>query len=194
METESFEIALPDRNAFASKVGEAEVKMALAPSTPGNAGICAKVVASNNKLLKEMKAERQRAVEPLLGKIAGIMKPIDDVIAGFSEEAKAYADAVLTAKKERHRAKCEEWYGEQAALMLSADPDKALPAFEDVYEPNWYSKTDADCRKLITVKLTSAVREAKEGLHSFSVFTDVDADEVEKMLIDNKINYERNDL
>ena len=194
METESFEIALPDRGAFASKVGEAKAKMALTPSTPGNAGICAKVVASNNKLLKEMKAERQRAVEPLLDKIAGIMKPIDDVIAGFSGEAKAYADAVLSAKKERHRAKCGDWYNEQAALILSANPDKALPAFEDVYEPNWYSKTDADCRGLIRVKLTSAVREAKEGLYSFSVFTDVDADEAERLLIDNKNHNERNDL
>ena len=194
MEKEVFEIALPDRGAFASKVSEAKSRIALTPSTPGNAAMCAKVVTSNNNLIKEMKAERQRAVEPLLGKIAEMMKPIDDVIAGFSEEAKAYADAVLSAKKERHRAKCEGWYGEQAALILSANPDKALPAFEDVYEPNWYSKTDADCRGLIRVKLTSAVRESKEGLHSFSVFTDLDADKVEKMLIENEIHYERNDL
>lgn len=185
---------MPDRGAFASKVSEAKSRIALAPSTPGNAGICAKLVTRNNRLLKEMKAERQRAVEPLLARIAEMMKPIDDVIAGFSEEAKAYADSVLSAKKERHRSKCEEWYGEQAALILSADPDKALPAFEDVYEPGWYSKTDADCRGLIRVKLTSAVREAKEGLHSFAVFTDLDADEVEKLLIENKIHYERNDL
>ena len=194
MEKEVFEIALPDRGAFASKVSEAESRIALTPPTPGNANLCAKVVASNNKLLKEMKAERQRAVEPLLDKIAEAMKPIDDVIAGFSGEAKAYADAVLTAKKERHRAKCEEWYGEQATLILSADPDKALPAFEDVYEPDWYSKTDAECRGLIRVKLTSAVREAKGGLHSFAVFTDVDADKAERLLIDNGIRYERNDL
>ena len=194
MDTQSFEIALPDSGAFASKVSEAEAKMALTPSTPGNAGICAKVVTANNKLLKEMKAERQRAVEPLLGRIAGMMKPIDDVIAGFSDDAKAYADAVLTAKKERHRAKCGEWYSEQAALILSANPDKALPAFEDVYEPNWYSKTDADCRGLMMVKLTSAAREAKEGLYSFTVFTDLDADKAERLLIDNKIHYERNDL
>ena len=175
-------------------MSEAKSRIALTPSTPENAGICAKLVTQNNRLLKEMKAERQRAVEPLLDRIAGMMKPIDDVIAGFSDEAKAYADSVLSAKKERHRAKGEGWYNEQAALILSANPDKELPAFEDVYEPNWYSKTDADCRGLMRVKLTSAVREAKEGLHSFAVFTDVDADEVEKLLIENKINYERSDL
>ena len=185
---------MPDRDAFASKVSEAKSKIALTPSTPENANMCAKVVTANNNLIKEMKAERQKAVEPLLGKIAEMMKPIDDMIASFSDEAKAYADSVLNAKKERHRAKCEEWYNEQATLILSANPDKALPAFEDVYEPNWCSKTDADCRKLITVKLTSEVREAKEGLYSFNVFTDLDADKVEKLLIENKIHYERNDL
>ena len=185
---------MPDSDAFASKVSEAESRIALAPSTPENANICAKLVAANNRLIKEMKAERQKAVTPLLDKIAGMMKPIDDLIEGFSEEAKAYADSVLSAKKERHRAKCEGWYNERAALILSADPDKALPAFEDVYEPNWYSRTDADCRELIRVKLTSAVREAEEGLHSFAVFTDLDADKAEKLLIENKIHYERNDL
>ena len=175
-------------------VSEAKAKIALTPSTPENANMCAKVVTANNNLLKEMKAERQKAVEPLLGKIAEMMKPVDDMIDGFSKEAKSYADAVLSAKKERHRAKCEEWYNEQATLILSANPDKALPAFEDVYEPNWYSKTDADCRDFIRVKLTSEVREAKEGLYSFNVFTDLDAEKVERLLIENKIHYERNDL
>lgn len=185
---------MPDCSAFASKVSEAKSRIALTKATPENANMCVKVVTANNNLIKEMKAERQKAVEPLLGKIAEMMKPVDDMIAGFSDEAKAYAGSVLSAKKERHRAKCEERFNGAAALILSANPDKALPAFEDVYDPKWYSKTDADCKDLIRVKLTSEVREAKEGLYSFNVFTDLDAEKVERLLIENKIHYERNDL
>ena len=170
---------------------KAERTLSLAVS-PDNATSLEKVRTENNKYIKAVKAEIEKAKEEYLKPFSILEAQALEALKPLEEANKTLTQNILEAKKIAFRERVKE-YWEQ---IMSLSQDGLYAPFEEVYDPAWYGKTDKEWQsKLIAAIKKYNAKDLIEGCYFvIERAPKWKIDEIEAFIISELVTYRKEQL
>ena len=152
-----------------------------------NARQCEAVRTENNKFIKGAREAIDRIKDAYLKPLNEKLKPYEDCLDGLSEANKDLSKRLLETSKERFRQSLEAEFREWGFV----DEDGEVASFEEMWDPSWASKTKAEARKLLLLKLNKwKERGHKRHICVFLEASDADIERLRNYLKLNDIQHE----
>ena len=156
--------------------------------TPDNITALESVRADTNKKLKEAKEAIAQAKEDYLKPFAEIEQSALARLKPLEDAARKFASDLLETKKAAFRDKVQaEW-----RILSMMSEDGVIAPFEEIYNPAWYGMPEKEWKPLLASSIKRhASKDERITLYLKLRCTNAEAGEVEGMLIQNHIVYEK---
>lgn len=136
----------------------------------------------------QLKEAKDKYLEPFAvqeAQVLATIKPLEDALKRFSDE-------ILDSKKIAFRNKvCQEW-----EYLVQSDIDGNIAPFDEIYDPAWYGKAEKVWKPLLIKAWKTYIRKGDKANFYF-VLENCErekAEAVERFIIENKINYRKEEI